>query len=205
MIHKDFLSYKVVRNNAIKLVHSIEESGFRPDVIYILLRGGAYMGNVFSEYYKVIQQGEKPVFYAAVVARSYSDVRQQSKVQIDGWTYSPDLLRRGDKILLVDDIFDTGVTLNYLTEEIMSHGIPREDIKIAVHDYKVTPFKGEPLPIQPDFYCRKHRIESQQDEEWIHYVSHELIGLTKEEIFRLYNTDEEVQNILLDLLHPEKD
>ena len=37
---------------------------------------------------------------------------------VDGWTYSPEHLRHGDKILLVDDIFDTGKTINHLVELI---------------------------------------------------------------------------------------
>jgi len=49
------------------------------------------------------------VYYAAVVARSYAgNVGLQDRVRVDGWTYDPEyLLRSGDKVLLVDDIFDT--------------------------------------------------------------------------------------------------
>ena len=48
-MRKEFLSYQTVRNNAIKLAHRIHGEGFFPDVIYVSLRGGAYMGNVMSE------------------------------------------------------------------------------------------------------------------------------------------------------------
>ena len=76
-MRKDFLSYEIVRNNALQLAYEIHQSGFVPDIIYILLRGGAYIGNVISEYFKIIRKNERPVFYAAVVARSYLDIRQQ--------------------------------------------------------------------------------------------------------------------------------
>ena len=130
-MEKDFVSPETLRNNALKLVHKIyTEDGFVPDIIYTLLRGGAYLANVFSEYYKLVtNEYERPVFYAAVVARSYSNVRLQSKVMIDGWTYSPNYLRTGDKILVVDDIFDTGKTINKLGEVLMEKGIPREDLR----------------------------------------------------------------------------
>ena len=49
---KIFLQYDTVRNNAIKLAHRILKDGFVPDVIYVSLRGGAYIGNVISEYFK---------------------------------------------------------------------------------------------------------------------------------------------------------
>jgi hypoxanthine phosphoribosyltransferase len=101
-------------------------------------------------------------------------------VRVDGWTYNPDHLRSGDKILLVDDIFDSGNTINYLVGIFLEKGIPREDIKVAVHDYKARP-SGE-HPIQPDFYCRRHVINEARDDTWIHYMSHELIGLSEEEI-----------------------
>ena len=111
---KEFLQYEDVRNNALKLSHKIYmEDGFVPDIIYTSLRGGAYMANVISEYYKVALKNHKPVLYAAVVARSYTDVSEHDAVRIDGWTYSPDYLRMGDKVMLVDDIYDSGKTRGF--------------------------------------------------------------------------------------------
>lgn len=178
----EFLPYDSVRIDALKLAHKIyQQDKFVPDVIYTSLRGGAYMANVISEYYKVALKNHKPVLYAAVVARSYTDVSQHSAVRIDGWTYSPDYLRAGDKIMLVDDIFDSGRTLNYLVGILLERGVPRENIKIVVHDYKVYKWK-EQLPIQPDYWCRKFEISNPEENNWINYNSHELVGLTHEEL-----------------------
>ncbi|BDC95555.1 MULTISPECIES: phosphoribosyltransferase [Treponema] len=198
---KEFLSYDVVRNNAIKLAEKIyREDGFVPDVIYTSLRGGAYMANVISEYFKIARKTEKPVLYAAVVARSYTDVHQSSAIRIDGWTYSPEHLRAGDKILLVDDIYDTGRTLNYLVEVLMSYGVPRKDIKVVVHDFKN--FLDRPtLPIKPDYWCRKFDIAKPEEDRWIHYMSHELVGLSQEELEENYfKQDEALRPILGRLL-----
>ena len=198
-MNKEFISPEQLRDSALKLAHKMyKEDNFVPDIIYVSLRGGAYMGNVFSEYYKLIrkQAGDRPVFYAAVVARSYENMHLESEVRIDGWTYSPEHLRSGDKILIVDDIFDTGKTVNALVSVILSKGIPRSDIKVAVYDYKVPLYKTTPrLPIQPDYYCRKHVLESADEETWIHYMNHEFIGLTSDEIDHEY-TDTEVRDIL---------
>jgi hypothetical protein len=194
---KDFVAYDEVRNNSLKLAYRIHQDGFIPDVIYVLLRGGAYIGNVISEYFKIVRKGERPVFYAAVVARSYTDIQQRSRVMIDGWTYKPEYLRHGDKVLLVDDIYDSGRTMSYLAEVIMDHGIPREDLKIAVHDYKVFTEEQEQMPVRPDYYCRRHIINSPEDDVWIHYKSHELVGLSKEEFQNNYSyTDKEFTDIL---------
>ncbi len=81
---KDFVTYDTVRDNALKLAYKIHKDGFIPDVIYVSLRGGAYIGNVMSEYFKIVKKTGRPVFYAAVVARSYTDIHERSSVMIDG-------------------------------------------------------------------------------------------------------------------------
>jgi hypoxanthine phosphoribosyltransferase len=169
---KVFVPYDTIRDDAIKLAYRI------------------YMGNVISEYFKFVTQEGNPVFYAAVVARSYTDINTQASIQVDGWTYDPDLLKAGDKVLLVDDVYDSGRTINYLALLFMDKGLSRGDIKVAVHDYKVRSYLPETLPIRPDYWCRKLESLSPTDETWIHYMSHELVGLTKTEIDEHYLADD---------------
>ncbi len=192
---KEFLEPTLVRDNALKLARRIHADGFVPDVIYVSLRGGAYLGNVLSEYFKVVRRAERPVFYAAVVARSYTDIHTNDRVMVDGWTYSPEYLRSGDRILLVDDIFDSGHTVNHLVEIFLEKGIPRDDIRVAVHDYKIRSFSPERLPIQPDYWCRRHVVERPEEDTWIHYLSHELVGLTAAEVDENYRDPEAAQAI----------
>ena len=194
---KEFLSYDTVRNNALKVAHRIYNDRFIPNIIYVSLRGGVYLGNVISEYFKFVQRRISPVYYAAVVARSYLGIHESEEVKVEGWTYPPEALRTGDKILLVDDIFDTGRTINHLTKVIMEKGIQRHDIKIVVHDYKHFYDKEEQLDIQPDYWCRKHELSVKDEEIWIHYTSHELVGLTNEELEKHYfSHDEELRDVL---------
>jgi hypoxanthine phosphoribosyltransferase len=196
-MRKEFLDFETVRNNAIKLAHRIHFEGFIPDVIYVSLRGGAYMGNVISEFFKIVRSEKRPVYYAAVVARSYRDVGSLEKIKVDGWTYDPAYLRHGDKVLLVDDIFDSGNTINHLVGIIMETGIPREDVRVAVHDYKQRRYLPRQLPVQPDYWCRRHELRTPKDDFWIHYLSHELVGLTEGEKMENYFTAyPELQGIL---------
>lgn len=193
---KIFLEYDEVRNNAIKLAHRILQDGFVPDVIYVSLRGGAYIGNVISEYFKIVCSN-RPVLYAAVVARSYTDIHNHDEVRIDGWTYNPEYLRQGDKILLVDDIFDSGRTINYLADVILQRGVPRKDLKIAVHDYKHFHFKNQGHEFKPDYYCNIHEISNEEEDIWIHYMSHELVGLKNNELEnKYYKKDKELREAL---------
>ena len=198
---KEFLSYNTVRNNALKLAYRIYNDGFIPDVIYVSLRGGAYLGNLISEYFKVVQRRARPVYYAAVVARSYTGVRESDEVKVEGWTYSPEFLRTGDKVLLIDDIFDTGKTINHLANIIMEKGIPRKDLKVAVHDYKYFFDRKKQYPVQPDYWCRKHEISESGEDMWIHYSSHELIGLSREELEEHYYRDDTELRGILDVIY----
>lgn len=202
---KEFLPYDTVRNGALKLAYKIYKDGFVPDVLYCSLRGGAYMANVISEYFKIVRKDVHPVLYAAVVGRSYTDVKQHSCLRVDGWTYPPERLRPGDKILLVDDIFDSGNTINALVEMLLDRGVPREDIKVVVHDYKYFTYKEKQMPVQPDYWCRKFVINKPEEDLWIHYMSHELVGLTEEEIEKYYfSQDEELRDAFGPILDAQK-
>ncbi len=182
---KLFTPYDELRNEGFRLARKVWEDGFRPDVIYTLLRGGSYLGNIMDEWFKVADKNKQPLLYSGVVAQSYTNVHSQSDIMLKGWTYPPESLRNGEKILLVDDIFDTGKTINHLVSLLLEEGIPRKDIRIAVYDYKVFENKDQGL-IKPDYWCRKHEIRSEEDNYWIHYMTHDLVGLTEEELEKYY-------------------
>lgn len=189
-MNKLFRSELELRNNALRLSERIYSDSFYPNVIYVSLRGGAFLGNIISEFFKLVsKQRQQPVFYAAVVAHSYSGFSNTKSIRIDGWTYKPEYLRSGDKILLVDEIYDSGNTMTYFAEVLQKRGIRKEDIRIAVHDYKVRQYKEEDLLVEPDYYCFKHEIPHPDEDIWIHYLTHELIGLTKDELVAHYPED----------------
>ena len=178
---KEFLDFYTVRNNAMLTAGRILSDGFFPDIVYMLLRGGSVTGNVFIEYFRIAGY---PVKTAAAVAESYAGVRRpEAALRLSGWTCDPASLKEGSRVLLVDDIFDSGRTVNRVAEEIVNAGVGRENLKIAVHDYKIRHFdsRQKALPFHPDYYARKFEIFSEADDVWIHYLSHELEGLTAEE------------------------
>ncbi len=183
-----------MRNNALRLSERIVSDGFYPNVIYVSLRGGAYLGNIISEFFKLVSPKQQPVFYAAVVAHSYSGFSNTKSVRVDGWTYKPAYLRTGDKVLLVDEIYDSGNTMTYFAEILQNRGVRKEDLRIAVYDYKVRQYKEHNV-VQPDYYCFKHEISCAEEDIWIHYLTHELIGLNSAEIAEHYPSD--VEKILL--------
>ena len=194
---KLFLPYNVLRNNSIKLAHKIYNDGFIPDIIYVSLRGGASIGNIISEYFKIVLKNKKSVLYAAVCSHSYNEIMTKSKsIIIDGWTFPPESLKPGNKILFIDEIFDSGKSINFLCNIILKAGIKREDLKVVVHDFKFFSDNPNNLTIFPDYYCVKHIIENKENDIWIHYLSHELQGLTADELKQYYfSEDPELKEI----------
>jgi hypothetical protein len=191
-MEKRFISFEKLRADWIKLFDQIYfNDKFVPDVIYAALRGGSFGANILSELYKlVLPKDHKPVLFGGVVAHSYSDyeIGTASRVRIDGWTYSPDWLRPGDKILLVDDLWDSGRTLIALEKELLSRGLERKNLKVAVHDYKVRNDVSGPSVTAyiPDYKTNIIQVNSPEENPWIHYEIHELVGLNEEERKQLY-------------------
>jgi hypoxanthine phosphoribosyltransferase len=175
---KVFITEEEIRKDAIELCKRLVKDDFIPDVIYNILRGGSYMANAISEYFKFKYPKHKPVMFAAVAARSYSGIDTSSEVVIDGWTMPPEMLRPGDKVLLCDDVFDTGHTITKLAQILSKRGC---DVRIAVHDIKKDK-PGQCRP-EPQYICKEVVFDT-----WINYP-HEMIGLTKEEQIQLYGKE----------------
>lgn len=195
---KEFLDIASIRDDAILLADSIAKDGFIPTVIYVGLRGGATMGNVISEYFKLIAPLKSPPLYAAVVAHSYEGLESTQKIHIDGWTYKPEFLRKSDKVLFVDDIFDSGFTINAIAPLILEQGIHYDNFRIAVHDYKERTYNPHNHTFVPHYYSRKILIEHPEEDNWIHYLSHELDGLSTGELKAHYSdrVQDSIQRIL---------
>lgn len=198
IMNKEFLSVETIRDNAIRIAEQMYKDNFIPTVIYVSLRGGATLGNVISEYFKLIANIDSPPLYAAVVSHSYQEFKSTTQIHIDGWTYEPKFLRKSDKVLLVDDIFDSGLTINYLADILIAQGLTHNRLKIAVHDYKIRCFEKQTHKYIPNYYGRKITINTPTEDNWIHYLSHELDGLTEEELEKYFS--DEIIPIIKNLL-----
>lgn len=194
----------MLRNDAIKLASRMYRDGVIPTVIYCPMRGGAYMANVISEFYKLLSKKHNfpSVLFAALVARSYNGQKRNDNLEIDGWTYEPKNLTKNDRVMLIDDIYDSGKTLNEIVNIfINTYGIPRSAITVVVHDYKDIIY-NQKLSVLPDYWVNKYVIQDKKDDIWIHYLSHEMEGLNEEELEKYYyKKDGELKEILSPLLN----
>lgn len=186
-MNKIFISADTVRNDAFALAKKLIDLGKVPDIMYVSMRGGAVMGNAMNEFFKLALGEKYATVFATLVAHSYTGVQQHSEVVFDGWTYDPHKLTGDQKILIVDDICDSGSTLTKLSETFAELGLPKNAVHFVVHDYKHFNYDTpRTTGFVPDYYCKKYEINSESENLWIHYLSHELVGLTEEQLRKNY-------------------
>ena len=153
---------------SLDLAKKIEDSNYKPDAILAISRGGCVPGMIIHEYlnYKNIVCD-----YYIMSAKSYDNNIQTDKVFIDMSSYTQNCLKNRNNILIIDDVFDTGLTVMNTCNYLFELGITSNKLKVATPYYK--PMNNK-TTIIPDFYMQKR-------EEWIVFP-HELMGLTKQEI-----------------------
>ena len=97
----------------------------------------------------------------------------RGEVAVHGLNYMIKKIRHDDRVLIVDDVFDTGNTIKKVIEEIRrrARGNAPDEIRVAVPWYK--PARNE-TELVPDFYLR-------ETSEWLVFP-HELDALTPEEM-----------------------
>lgn len=102
------------------LAERVESAGFRPDVLVGVTRGGLVPLAILGEL-----MGMKNV--ATISARSYDGV-ERGKLNI---TALPEIDLRGKRVLLVDEITDSGETLKKIAVLVAKH-YQTADVKTAV-------------------------------------------------------------------------
>lgn len=153
------------------LANQIIESGFVPSHIVGVWRGGAPIGIAVQE---LLEHRGIDCDHIAIRTSSYIGIGQQSRtVKVYALGYLIDTLEAEDALLIVDDVFDTGKSVEALINELQKRcrrNTPRT-IKIATVFYK--PSKNQ-TTLTPDYFMRS-------TEDWLIFP-HEIQGLTDEEI-----------------------
>jgi hypothetical protein len=169
MTKKIFVDANSLLCDSLRLARIIFESGYRPNFLVGLWRGGTPPGIAIHEYFRI--RGLDP-YHTAIKTQSYRDIGVRGAVEIKGLDHVISAINSEDNLLIVDDVFDTGHTIREVEEYIRTNARKNTpDIKVAVVYYK--PEKNE-TDIVPDFYLK---VTS----DWIVFP-HELEHLTPEEI-----------------------
>lgn len=171
MLQKIYISSSQLLEDSFKLAAKIYKSGFRPQFIVGIWRGGAPIGIAVQEYfdYKKVTTD-----HIAVRTSSYYAIGKQSKnIKVHGLHYIIENVNAGDGLLIVDDVFDSGSSVQALIKELrkqMRLNMP-EDVRIATPYYKP---KNNAVSITPDYYIH-------QTDHWLVFP-HEISCLTIDEI-----------------------
>jgi hypothetical protein len=169
-MNKTVLTAKELLEDSFRLGVKILESGFEPTLIIAIWRGGTPVGMAVQE---ILAYCGVEADHIAIRTSSYSGVDKRGTVAVHGLNYIIQKIRHDDRLLIVDDVFDTGNTIAAVIEEIAkrARGNTPEDIRVAVPWYKPT--RNE-TTIKPDYYVR-------ETAEWLVFP-HELDALTPEEM-----------------------
>lgn len=132
------------------LVKIVHQSGWQFDQALCLARGGLRPGDVFSRLFKV------PL--AILSTSSYREAAGTRRGELDisnGITSTAGPL--AGRILLIDDLVDSGVTLQRVQEHLRIHFPDVTEVRSAVIWYKACSV------MRPDYF-----VEYLPDNPWIH-------------------------------------
>ena len=170
-VEKTFISAESLLRDSLELGLQVVRSGFRPSFLVGIWRGGAPIGisvQEVLEYYRV------ECDHIAIRTSSYDGIDRQSKtVRVHAIDYLVSRLTAEDRLLLIDDVFDSGLSLEAVINELKRRcrrNMP-QDVRIATTYFKPSRNRSSMVP---DFYVRA-------TDEWLVFP-HEMQGLTREEI-----------------------
>ncbi len=166
-IKKHYLTADEYQRDIWRLAAKIRQSGWKPDFIVGLWRGGAPVAIAMHEFFKVTGWDVK---HLPLKCASYTAIGQnEGKVVFTLGDEIFGMFRKGDKILFVDDVFDTGKTAQAVHDRMLSVGA---DSRIACVYWK--PAKNM-TNLTPNF------IAKDIGKDWIVFP-HEIEGLSPAEI-----------------------
>ena len=166
MTDKIYVDATEYQRDCWRMSRAIQKSGWQPEILLALWRGGAAAGVAIHEFYKA---SGTPLKHMPLKCHSYTGIGQsETEVKFDCADEVFANLAKGTKVLVVDDVFDTGRTAAAMRERLTALGC---DMRMACVYWKP---KKNLTPYKPDFYV--HICD-----DWIVFP-HEIEGLTPEEI-----------------------
>ncbi len=169
-MEKHYISAQQLLEDSFKLAWQVYESGYRPDYIVGIWRGGAPVGIAVQELLDVL--GVKSD-HIAIRTSSYTGIDQRSRhVLVHGLNYVIKRLESEHSLLFVDDVHDTGLSIQQAIADLKQackKNTP--EIRIATPYYK--PGKNQTERV-PDYFVH-------ETDQWLIFP-HELHGLNAEEI-----------------------
>lgn len=168
---KTWLTADGLLADSFRLARMVLESDFRPTHIVGIWRGGTPVGIAVQE---LLEYHGIETDHIAIRTASYTGIdRQDAEVRVYSLGYLIDTLGPDDHLLVIDDVFDSGRSIEAFLRELKARcrfNMPRE-VRIATVYWKP---KRNRTALAPDFYVH-------ETDEWLVFP-HELCGLSAQEI-----------------------
>ena len=178
-VQKVFISAEALLRDSLQLGVEVARSGFGPSFLVGIWRGGAPVGIAVQE---VLEYHGIECDHISIRTSSYTGIDETSQhVRVHALDYLVSRLTCEDRLLLIDDVFDSGRSLQAVLREL-KHRCRRnlpEQIRIATLYYKPSRNRTQ---LAPDDYIH-------ESDDWLVFP-HELRGLTREEILAHKPLDE---------------
>jgi len=170
LTQKIYLSAEQVLSDAYLLGAKILESGFLPDLIIGVWRGGTPIAIAIHEL--LMCQGIE-ADHIPIRSKLYTGIGERDKtVQVEGLDYVATHLDKIQRILIVDDVFDSGLSMAQILSDLAALGGHKKlDSRVAVPWYKPS---NNLTAHKPEFYL--HTTAA-----WLVFP-HELCGLSQREL-----------------------
>ncbi len=168
---KLYLTAQGLLEDSYQLARQVLDSGFRPTFMIAVWRGGAPIGIAVQEFldFHGIETDN-----IAIRTSSYQGIDNQAKeVKVHGLNYLVKNITHEDSLLIVDDVYDTGRSIEAIITELkrLARLNTPHDIRVAVPYYKPTRNQTNRVP---DYFVH-------ETEAWLKYP-HSLEGLSADEI-----------------------
>ncbi|NND80891.1 MAG: hypoxanthine phosphoribosyltransferase [Gammaproteobacteria bacterium] len=165
---KIFLSADQLLQDSFALGREVLASGFRPDILVGVWRGGTPIAIAVHE---LLLAAGVDCDHIPIKCQSYTGIDQRAAtISIDGLSYLQRTLQTGAHILIVDDVHDTGESLAMLKEKI---GLIQPGCNVRVACVYFKPSRSQ-VTFKPDYF--QHETNS-----WLVFP-HELVGLSHSEL-----------------------
>ncbi len=167
---KTYISADSLLTASYEMALDIFESGYRPDFIVGVWRGGTPIGIAVQE---ILRYLGVETDHIAIRTSSYTGIGERSKqVSVHGLGYIIDRIKPHQSLLIVDDVYDTGLSIQQTICDLHERcGDAAPDIKVATPYFKPSNNK---TTSKPDYYLY-------ETSDWLVFP-HEMMGLSLNEI-----------------------
>jgi hypoxanthine phosphoribosyltransferase len=174
-MQKRFITANDLLCDSFQLAARIYESGFRPDFLFGLWRGGSAIGIAVQEglEYLGVKTDHIAIRSSYSGAPAYSEmVSKADQIQVHGLKYLLERLCSHHSLLIVDDVFSTGSSASAVVDQLkkrLRRNLPA-DIRVATVWYRPT----EKTLRTPEYFINR-------TDDWL-VMPYELTGLSLQEL-----------------------